>query len=74
MLQLRPMWESQTEHLLNCVTDNELAWLQRPYRLAEALQRVCNELNVDRIYQGCGDYVHDEAAMLGDTQTTGYMR
>lgn len=68
------MWEFQTEHLSSCLTDNELAWLQRPYRLAEALQRVCNSLTVERLYQGVGDYLDDEAQVLSSNQATGYVR
>ena len=65
------MWQSQTEHLSHCLNDNQLAWLGRPYHLARALRRVCNELKVERIYQGPGDYLDDEAVVLDDSQTVG---
>lgn len=68
------MWQSQTEHLSHCLNDNQLAWLGRPYHLARALRRVCNELKVERIYQGPGDYLDDEAVVLDDSQTVGCTR
>ena len=68
------MWTADIIELTTLLDAHAQAWLQRPYRLADALRRVCQQLQVTVVHTGEGSYLDDEQAVLGDNELGGYQR
>ncbi len=68
------MWSPEPTSLTQSLTRNTINWMSQPYRLADALARVCNHLVVDLQFQGMGHYVEGEQALLDHNEPECYIR
>ena len=58
------MWVSDVTLLQAMIPCQYIPWLEKPYRLADALRRVCHELCVQVLYQGDGPLAEEERDYL----------
>lgn len=58
------MWTSDINLLKEHVSEKYLVWLEKPYNLSVALQRVCDTLRVQVLYQGESVFSKDERDFL----------
>ena len=58
------MWTSDVTVFKEIMPDHYRDWLAKPYHLSAALQRVCNDLSVQVLYQGDGLLTSDESRFL----------
>ena len=58
------MWTSDVNVFKEIMPQHYRDWLAKPYHLSAALQRVCDELSVQVLYQGDGLLTSDESRFL----------
>lgn len=70
------MWTSDICLLRGNVSEKYLEWLEKPYHLSVALQRVCHKLRVQVLYEGNGVLEESERDLLQTppSEKNGYVR
>lgn len=68
------MWTESPTELKDTLSSNTLSWMSKPYRLADALLRVCDQLTVELQFQGVGMYLDDEQHLLEAKDNECYVR
>lgn len=70
------MWASDINPLREIIPKKYLEWLEKPYHLSAALQRVCHELRVQVLYEGNGVLEESERDFLQTppSEKNGYVR
>jgi chorismate-pyruvate lyase len=68
------MWDQSTVQLAQVLSENDINWMTKPYRLADALVCVCEKLIVEVQFQGMGFYVEGEQDLLNINEDDCYVR